>query len=214
MNEKPIIFSGEMVRAILDGRKTMTRRVVKPEPVEVVEWNHGIFTPYKTVAPPKEIPQAIVKKPIACPYGKPGDRLWVREAHLLDPPHNGEWDYYAYTDGAIENVDAIPEKYRSPRWVMYAADKEGVRQWRWRPSIHMPRWASRITLEITNVRVERLQGISEEDAKAEGMEIEIQFPAETRPYGTEFRSLWDKINGKKYPWDSNPWVWVVEFKKL
>ena len=177
MKERPILFSGPMVRAILDGRKTMTRRVVKPQ--SLIISGH----------PPRSIRQ--------CPYGAPGDRLWVREtfAHLT---HNdtGEGEGYIYrADGWDDDV-------------------------KWKPSIFMPRWASRITLEITDVRVERLQDITNGDAITEG--VWTISPNKGRDYmdgGSTicpcglFRSLWEKINGRE-SWDNNPWVWVIEFRKI
>lgn len=184
MKERPILFSGEMVRAILEGRKTMTRRVIKPQPAG--EW----AAPGKT----------------ACPYGQPGDRLWVRETwrktNWTDEPNRGEWRVF---------------------W--RATEKEDSRNnGLWRPSIHMPRWASRILLEVVSVRVERVQDISEEDARAEGVEWQNERPCWVNYLDREdwsptardsFRTLWDSINAKRgYGWDANPWVWVVEFKKI
>lgn len=202
--EHPILFSTPMVQAILDGRKTMTRRVLKVQPPND---NYKILTIMSTTGD-KRIEgkhhwavlnglnitddQRIYFK---CPYGQVGDRLWVREA---------------WAEGMNVPVPAI-----------YKADKEWTDiKIKWKPSIFMPRWASRITLEITNIRVERLQEITEEDCKKEGIELKcwkMWRPPDTEiPYTRRdhFEALWDFINGKKYPWSSNPWVWVVEFKKL
>ncbi len=166
MKERPIMFTGPMVRAILDGRKTQTRRVIRPQP----RWVGDPGIPFRTEdADPKGI--------IQCPYGKPGDQLWVRETWA---PNEG---------------DVLAGK------AFYRADNNTIVE-RWRPSIHMPRWASRITLEITKVRVERLQDISEEDAKAEGS-----------AYRTEFRDIWRSIYGDG-SWAHNPWVWVIEFRRI
>lgn len=196
--EWPILFNDQMVRAILEGRKTVTRRVVKPQPdflSSMVDPN----TPFKTL-------DAGLHARITCPYGEPGDRLWVREAWAADA-----------------QVDAIaPSDLSQGEPIWYPADLS-VRQTgcsmiskgRVRPSIHMPRWASRILLEITAVRVERLQDISEEQARAEGYPAERE--CETGGSGLDawlwFRSLWGEINGPE-AFTANPWVWVVEFKRV
>jgi hypothetical protein len=179
IRERPILMSTPMVKAILDGRKTMTRRVMKLHSL-----SGKLYLRIKQVFPTgwRYIPidNKIIKH---CPHGIPGDRLWVRET------------FYA------ESKDTI---YYKASWTGYEdAPNSG-----WKPSIFMPRWASRITLEITNVRVERLQEITEENAKAEGTVNE--FFASDRYW---FKDLWDSINGKKYPWSSNPWCWVIEFKR-
>ncbi|TXH90322.1 MAG: hypothetical protein E6Q78_05105 [Rhodoferax sp.] len=176
MKEHPILFSAPMVRAILAGTKTQTRRVVKPTP----EWigKSGVLSFNGRVG----LPHAI------CPYGQPGDRLWVREAwNGYGPFKDGMHYYYRATD---QNPDST----------------------KWKPSIHMPRAASRITLEITGVRVERLQDISEADAKAEGYK---EFPGSVNQMDpvTWYQALWEQINGPG-AWDANPWVWVVKFKRL
>jgi hypothetical protein len=194
MKERPILFSAPMIRAILEGRKTMTRRVVK----RVTEGS-----PYPEIWVP--LPGTTNKHTPPCPYGQPGDRLWVRET----------WAWDVQAQASLRDEDGP---------FAYAADPFAVQRRlcpRWRPSIHMPRWASRITLEITGVRVERLQDISEQDAMAEGI----------RPFGDgwghhvhdglhymhraadSFASLWESINGAG-SWDTNPWVWVVEFKRI
>lgn len=169
IKERPILFSGEMVRAILDGRKTQTRRVAKGI---ALEWlAPDMFTPEFVALPENGL----------CPYGYSGDRLWVRET------------FQSYGDGfAYRATPVIPDNRN------------------WKPSIFMPRSASRITLEITNVRVERLNEITEMDAEAEGVYV---WSDSGNPAIWKFHCLWDDINGKKYPWSSNPWVWVVEFQK-
>lgn len=198
--ERPIIFSGPMVRAILEGRKTQTRRVIKPQPTREIEPGKGDSSVW--------FESSYHAKGIRCPYGKPGDQLWVRESgwQPKDPSirelRDGAdtWPQWAYSADGYSDMDI-----------------ERFKQWGWksRPSIHMPRWASRITLEITNVRVELLQYISEEDAKAEGV---TRIPLHNNDvYGEThreaFERLWDKINGKKHPWSSNPYVWVIEFRR-
>jgi hypothetical protein len=228
MKERPILFSGPMVRAILDGRKTMTRRVVKPMPGKQSEWltqqlinkvPHGeiigggwqMHHPkadqrMKTVVGVIDIAHDSPLGWIRCPYGEVGDRLYVREAHWR---FKGEWTPKLERDGA----DTWPTV--NAEYLAYALDEEGDDQlanlgWKKCPSIHMPRRASRITLEITGVRVERLKDISEADTHAEGV------PNSSYAINViqSFAFLWDKINGKKHPWASNPWVWVVEFKKI
>lgn len=230
--ERPILFSGPMVRAILDGRKTQTRRVIKPQPPWGCSYStNGAGTHAVCFAadPPRAVPPTPKSKDhrLRCPYGVPGDRLWVREAFL---PCNGvgnthpvpisEATYVCFRDGS--------QKFASG---FYYQDRLGERaiNWPvdavWRPSIHMPRWASRITLEITEVRAERLQTISEADAIAEGAK---EFPTGYVFEGTgydhaklchnsasiAYACLWDEINAKRgHAWDGNPWVWVVGFER-
>lgn len=185
--ERPILFSAPMVRALLAGTKTQTRRAVKPTPRRV---DGGV--PYHD-APTwahAEPGSAVVR----CPYGRRGDRLYVRETWAA--PHS--------MDGHTPRF--MPRDTR----VHYAAteDRDGLL---WRPSIHMPRWASRITLEVTEVRVERLQAISEADARAEGFELGAP-PCTDAPIRW-YRHLWDQINGAG-AWDANPWVWAVSFRVI
>jgi hypothetical protein len=172
MKERPILFSGPMVRAILDGRKTQTRRIIKPQP----GLNNRITKAGRTIniTDPKVCD--------LCPYGKPGDRLWVQES-WYESPMTGECKYKA--DGEIVG-------------------------WRPRPSIHMPRLASRITLEVTGIRCERLQDISVDDCIAEGMDPHPK--AHIGPY-QEYHNLWESIHGEG-SCDANPYVFVVEFKRV
>lgn len=207
MKERPILFSGEMVRAIIDGRKTMTRRVVKPQPEQDTDCPYHIGT-------------GVERKARICPYGKPGDRLWVRETHTYGDINYTESDPFADVYYRADDIclgvpvsEAVAETVQE--WV---EEKEvSGAGCNWRPSIFMPRWASRITLEITNIRVERLQDISEEDAKREGANGEKHRGQgfEHCIYREAFRTLWESINAKRgYSWESNPWVWVVEFKQI
>lgn len=202
MKERPILFSAPMVRAILDGRKTQTRRAVKFRGAEDIETaGHGS-------GPWPWSPE--LDDWCSCPHGEPGDRLWVRET----------WGLHRIHDKRVFSE-------LSPK-VWYAADGalDGTTLvGKWRPSIHMPRWASRITLEVTGVRVERLHDITEEDALREGIERHSQddetwFTAgknTSRGWYADgraaFRGLWDSINGDE-SWSVNPWVWVVEFTRL
>jgi hypothetical protein len=216
MKERPILFSGPMVRAIIEGRKTQTRRIVKQVPhwqhcgKDIMEWGlSGCYTDdegWHWLDIQTEVDDNSHDE-IKCPYGQPGDRLWVRETWAPMPggpvtPQNG---------------------------VIYRADSSD--SWTWRPSIHMPRWASRITLEITSVRVERLREISASDSIAEGIEpVPDNSPfrntcgwkdylePDSLPFdhdkpSASFRTLWESINGPG-SWKLNPWAWVIEFKKL
>lgn len=181
MRERPILFSGPMVRAILDGTKTQTRRVA-------MHTVCGVRVARLAYDPAPDV--------CACPYGVPGDRLWVRETFA---PFS--------TGGAVYRAD-------KPRFSPGAHEVVGGS---WHPSIHMPRWASRLSLEVTGVRVERLQDISEADAIAEGCHDSDGAPTQELS-GTArgaFALLWDDLNADRgYGWDANPWVWVVEFRKV
>lgn len=225
MKERPILFSSPMVRAILAGRKTQTRRIVKPAPPEWCGEAHhrGEADWYLTESP---IPfNAFDAK---CPYGQPGDRLWVRETFYCDmlpfadggplPKDKPDWaddNLYYRADGTCCQI--IPE-----------CSCAEVGKPKFRPSIHMPRWASRITLEVVSVRVERLSEITEADAIAEGIVHDhlwdrANSPSDRLTYvgcGETFATaveayqhLWGSINGPG-SWEANPWVWVVEFKRV
>lgn len=200
MAERPILFSGPMVRAILEGRKTQTRRIVKSGPVldllnEVGSWDG-----------PGDADEWILSP---CPYGVVGDTLWVRET----------WASAAANGVCNEVDDYVIYKTTEPEW------GEELEGFVWRPSIHMPRWASRLTLRITGVRVEPLQDISEADARAEGAMYhdggEIHHSGWRHDYHNVFATAkdsfcyqWSLINGDRAPWASNPWVWVVAFERV
>ncbi len=250
MKERPILFSAPMVRALLAGSKTQTRRVMKPQPmrgapISVSAWEPGIevFSPgelglYREGSPPGTWGLESV---LLCPYGQPGDRLWVRETFAIE--HQVEHDQNPpHADGRpIKHDDEIG--WHQPHYIASDAapelcyDGDGEPTVLWKPSIHMPRWASRITLEVTGVRVERLQDISEADAKTEGLKAITKDNGHTVKYGipdrdglpgnddagwhwsewctspvAAYRKLWEQINGPG-SWDANPWVWVVEFKR-
>ncbi|WP_059265020.1 hypothetical protein [Acinetobacter baumannii] len=222
MNERPILFNTEMVRAILEGRKTQTRRLVKEKLIsEQAEFESG------------NRPNVIHSEPSlkyyidnSCPFGQVGDHLWVRETfsyalneddHICDKDGNSVWD--------------VKDAH-----IYFAASEINV-EGKWMPSIHMPRWASRFSLEITNIRVERLNELSEADAIEEGVEpIIVQdnvkvgngwakenrhmwkgYKNKARAYQDtakdSFNSLWESINGDG-SWDLNPWVWVIEFRVI
>jgi hypothetical protein len=254
IKERPILFSGPMVRAILEGRKTQTRRIVthkkqlppewatfaqeitslihgKPgwHPIGLFQWSeeqleNGPLKPLRRW-PYRDLEDAVYNNfAVQCPYGGPGDRLWVRETSLPDFPK--EFSYYDWS------WREVPNQYRKPKYCIYRADHPDWNDIKWHPSIHMPRWASRILLEITKVRVERLQNMEgvhpkESDALAEGINAihhgdgDYYYSAfRDSPSGHNwidpadaFKELWETINGKG-SWESNPWVWVIEFKRI
>jgi len=230
MKQRPILFSTDLVNAIIDGRKTQTRRIIKPQP-EVSEQGYlsgeWLRKPFKVNSAHLILP-TLQDLPIECPYGQVDDILYVRETFLPDPPHDGTWNNYMFDDGSGRyNYKALPEHFRKPEHCIYKAGWDG-RDLRWKPAIHMPKWASRLHLKITNVHVERLQEISEEDARAEGVERDGDSwkcygncEAHKRGYTkrssaiASFMSLWDVINAKRgYGWDANPFVWVIEFERM
>ena len=210
MRERPILFNGEMVRAVLDGRKTQTRRVIKPQPT----FTDGPYLQESGLAEfawcSGEDDRFELRR---CPYGQPGDRLWVRETWAA------EEDYDSFAPSAFG-----PGGHKI--WFKAGGDEpENGAIGKTRPSIFMPRWASRILLEVTDVRVERVQDISEEEARAEGIiDGGCLMCGEPEPCGCDdprpdardaFVWLWNSINAKRgYGWDVNPWVWVVEFKVI
>ncbi len=264
MKARPMLMSAPMVRAILAGTKTQTRRVVKPQfvadamPVEmpatdpaggwVVPGHSGTWW-CEAAANPDDARR--------CPYGQPGDRLWVRETwqvarETLDYETGGEYDVWEWNDDMGDPSQYLKgdARFGTKAGLFYAADGEDknpgafynltgldnktilrTKEINWRPSIHMPRWASRITLEVTGVRVERLQDISDDDAAAEGIERtrrgdmwRTYRPDCVQHWNTDaelghklasssYASLWESINGPG-SWEANPWVWVVEFKRL
>jgi hypothetical protein len=227
--ERPILFKGEMVRAILDGSKTQTRRVVKRQGDMEFDVNDPFYGPYwLSYATEADGEDAKVR----CPYGKPTERLWVRETHRywfpdwIDSPAYPCRCRYKADDSLVELAVEWEEnlQFSTPQDV--GLDVESTK---WRPSIFMPRWASRITLEITATRVERLQSISETDARAEGVKLRQRAvsPSEAQGFWWDylrsepgyrwaresFASLWESINGPG-SWEANPWVWVVEFSRV
>lgn len=222
MTEKPIIFSANMVRAILENRKTQTRRVIKPQPeCWVDQAGYSMFTGPDEISFRGETRNGTVEYCRKLKYQK-DDLLWVRETWIPDPPQDGTWDYYAFTDGELYNFHALPDRFKNQKHIIYRASWDGV-DLRWRPSILMPRWASRITLRVTDVRVQRVQEISEEDAIAEGIESwyhdqyfrdYLSDSGWTRDPVDSFQSLWYSINGKKHPWSENPWVWTITFERV
>ena len=207
VKERPMLFSAPMVRALLDGSKTQTRRIVKPQPDYPIIIATDPHTNRYQIGEREPVTEAALLR--KCPYGQPGDRIWGRETFS---------DVY----GAGGDED------RRKKEVMYRANGETdpyVIGGYWTPSIHMPRWASRILLETVSVRVERLKDCSEADALAEGVAIDrsgCHFidganGRHVSPVGASaveaFASLWESISGAG-SWDANPWVWVIEFKRV
>lgn len=211
--ERPILFSGEMVLAILDGRKTQTRRVIKPQPESL---DHDVWKLGEKILTGDEMREHLfhnVYGTKGTPYGAlwahGGDRLWVREtwAAYTKPSYEYPDDCDLINDCAPRDMQ---ELYGTTRHdCVYRAD--GPNYSKWRPSILMPRWASRLTLEITDVRVERLNEISDEDAIAEGVQC-AGVPASLTNRGA-FAKLWESINGPG-SWAANPWVWAITFKRV
>ena len=232
MKERQILFNGPMVRAIMDGRKTKTRRVVNPQPTNhhweslpgyslslvLKECNDGcIYARFQHRIATNEEDLMWVK----CPYGKPGDLLRVREHHARIPGMVGMHQVHYFSDGPLPTIDQRHDAFLLKSY----------------PSIHMPSWAIRITKEVTGIRAERLQDISEDDAKAEGLAaitkdgqmVKYGIPDRDGLPGNDdygwnwsewekdpriaFRKLWESINGPG-SWKANPWVWVVDFKML
>ncbi|HDR9031821.1 TPA: hypothetical protein QDB14_006104 [Burkholderia vietnamiensis] len=216
MKERPILFSGPMVRAILEGRKTQTRRVMKRQPpadvapITAARYHPTIVDRHGDEAPGPEIFGAFSDDGdwgCKSPFGEPGDRLWVREMHLA-------WWKLDEANPAGSRVFSHVAAYAADGYELELGEK-------WIPSIHMLRAASRITLEITDVRAERLQSISESDARAEGVTIEDHHMrgycggAFRPPSIRAFHDLWDSLNAARgHGWDANPWVWVIEFRRI
>jgi len=197
MRELPILFSTEMVKAILEGRKTQTRRVIKPQPNDnekIVIPEHGSETSLFFDGPSGRKRVLLDRKPYQV-----GDRRWVRETWSLF--EDGE-PAYRTNYGTTEDDSFPPSMFK------------------WKPSIHMPKKYARIWLEVTGVRVERLQDISEKDARAEGVTFDVSYYQFGRDFGAGnhrelFRRLWNTLHRKDdYTWESNPWVWVYEFKRI
>lgn len=223
MKERPILFSAPMVRALLDGSKTQTRRVLKgfdrAHDIELRD-DRWIASGDAPTNYDGEVQMNDWQEQIRCPYGQSGDRLYVRETFM---DLTGTGVEHRNADGLRQQfayaAEFPPESYGDSARKDYGL--------KWKPSIHMPRAASRILLEIVSVRVERLNDISEEDAKAEGIEnnprLDPAGPCHWRHYGREhtgincpiesYRTLWEAISGAG-SWDANPWVWVVEFKRV
>jgi hypothetical protein len=241
MTEHPIIFSGSMVRAILEGRKAQSRRVIKTGRGAKDIWAgelDGIWVVERFGDP--------CSAGLRCPYGKPGDRLWVRESFYIASAVAHEYGIGYRADHVSGNLLDGDGGYNFRSFSQDPDTAVNQRRWakrhigtdRWQPSIFMPRWASRITLEITDVRVQRLQEISEQDALAEGCESWALTPEDVAdirisdespemkqlaealgpgqmPARAEYRMLWDTRNRKRgFGWDVNPFVWAISFRRI
>lgn len=210
MTEHPIIMSGPMVRAILDGRKTMSRRVIKNAvwgqgKLPFTEWAYAVYPAAETGwiawfgvrGMTAERTKQMYKEGFPCPHGIPGDLLWCRET----------WSYITLVQNERQPGDKWNPQLNMPVRMLYRADAE-VEGWqipaRWSPSIFMPRWASRLTLRVESVRVERLQDITEGDAHAEGFASRAKFLV-----------YWDVLNAKQgHPASNNDWLWVIGFARV
>lgn len=232
MTDRPILFSAPMVRALLGGRKTQTRRVLKPQPYSAeslvsYDRNSGKWMSCEPSPATGGTRQMDPWRPLRI---KIGDRLWVREKFIPDPPSDDPcWDNhtcsYVEFSGCGSRIANVPPALRGPAFCIYAADPKwsAGNDIDWRPSIHMPRWASRLTLIVTDVRVERMQAISEADAVAEGC---FKGKASGRVFANEaamhlggdewanardwYADTWEAINGAG-AWDANPWVAAYTF---
>lgn len=218
MKEKPILFNGEMVRAIMDGRKTQTRRIIKPQPdLKLVgcdsypsykvndAWQSGFID-------------------VSCPFGRIGDELWVRETMYSD---GDGWWFPASGEFYFEDSCTKEKEKKISDWCNHQEKMNRITV----PSIHMPRWASRIQLRITDIRVERVQDINDDGVEAEGIDssesdygnlcqniIDSGYHHDVDRNSADiacFKKLWDSINRKReYSWESNPYVWVIEFERI
>jgi hypothetical protein len=236
--EHPILFTGPMVRAILHGTKTQTRRVVLPQPCNPATfgvspiWGSGVRDGAFYIHAAFNHGGVRVDELLRCPWGQPSDRLWVRETHALEEDESRV--VYA-ADREARHFNCTRDQIGDPfyLWSDYAPV-------RWRPSIFFPRWAARLTPELTGVRVERVQSISEEDAIAEGLSRCSKDFGRTWKWGVAdrdgwpgtdddgwpwdefeldpraaYRKLWDRINAKRgFGWDANPYVWVLSFTRV
>ncbi|EIW9287351.1 MULTISPECIES: morphogenetic protein [Klebsiella] len=208
ITECGMIFNAEMVRALLSGRKTQTRRIIKPQPEATLSGSLSgkwLSRPLNGLLLPK-----IEDIAIHCPFGVVGDRIWVRETF------QGPLFDYDLMDSYCKD----PTPFEKPEFCVYKADGVPAPEFYdaddelhccWRPSIHMPRWACRILLEITNVRVERLKSISDGDAIREGCSTADMMSGDC--VADVFARLWASIYGSD-SWNANPWVWVIEFKRV
>lgn len=205
MKERPILFSGPMVQAILSGAKTQTRRVFKGEPDSVIDGvpYHWAYSGTSYTATGRIDNSDLVA--ISCPYGVLGDRLWVRETYAIVPR-----TAYAASEGVQQTLRPDDDHDAAIYRAGWERSTSGLR---WKPSIHMPRWASRITLEIADVRVERVQDIKTADIIAEGVHPDERYLGGANRYRHAWIALWDSINAERgHGWEANPWVWVIGFK--
>lgn len=221
MHTRPILFSGPMIRALLAGRKTQTRRILNPQPKRIRKWDwkigydqvdemwvQGVYDMFAH--------RLLIARRWRCPYGKTGDKLWVRETWAPEPGFEYKEEIPRYEGGGIDRIVYRADETDGRGEPDGIGLNHGVKKWR--PSIYMPRWGSRITLAVTRICVERLHDITEADARAEGMppawldESGKRVNAQNPPtFRQGFARGWDEINRKRAPWKSNPWLWVVNF---
>lgn len=218
MKETGLMFKAPLVRAILEGRKTQTRRVVKPapaadQPLQYITTETGLVYARSME---RIDSQNLRRIRWESPVGKPSDRIYVRETWQGPLLSTKEWEAHHFS-----NEDALPGRFKTPAYCQYAADGGPPPEFttlddetvaRWKPSIHMPKWAARIWLEVTGVRVERLQSITVADLAREGIQeyIDKGVDHDGTPRDT-FRKLWESTGGD---WAANPWVWVIDFKTI
>jgi hypothetical protein len=213
MKEHPIIFSGPMIRAILEGRKTQTRRIVKFSSKSISPngpYVESDGNPESLLTAVHELQKLSTK--LACPYGTIGDRLWVRESFARVEPYPQIGERYEMPMGAP--VSEVHREYWRKR-IAFKADTDESFNQKWKPSIHMPRWASRITLEITDIRIERIQEVSDSDAFSEGIQATVnEGQLDDGTAKGAFKALWNSINVKRASWESNPYVWALTFRRI
>jgi hypothetical protein len=207
MAVKPILFSGPMVRAILAGHKTQTRRVIKPQPADDI---HAVsFLNPNVVGWESSLHHRYGNTTAHIPDYQPGDIIWVRESWLPDPPCDGDWPDVEFYGCGASDYSLIPDKLKTPRHCLYRASWDGS-ELKWKPSIHMPKWACRIFLKVTDVRAQKVKDITERDAVAEGCPVFTTLPHPVN----QFVDLWDSINAKRgFGIADNPWVWAYTFER-
>lgn len=219
MRERPILFSDQRVRALLIGQQTQTRRIMKSQAFGPGQDNHEGCYAFDVMTNHRHGHQIMSMENLnyCCPYGQPGDQLWVREAWRgpIIPPEQ------------VNEYEKSPASFRYPHYCQYRADASeygnnvgGRDKFGWQTGIHMPRWASRINLQITHVRAEKIQTISDDDIIAEGVQTDSHFlnsfftmNSETGSPKEAYKRAWEKQYGST-SWEVNPWVWVIEFKLI
>lgn len=226
--ERPILFSGEMVRQVLADKKTQTRRPIglselRPSTTPGYDWTWRGTASVRSIAQQRRYPDGCWQDVSGerllslCPYGEPGHRLWVRETWRPEELSIGLDGIRFRADNAFVPILNTPEA--AERWLAAHGGIDVPNPGRWRPSIHMPRWASRLTLDVLSVRVERLHDISDADILAEGVTVPIVSKmtgiewAEIPDLYTAWRLGWTHIYGAE-SWGANPWIWVVEFRRV
>jgi hypothetical protein len=225
MKERGQLYAAPMVLKLLADLKDQTRRRMRVQPPPST-------TGFSVYHHPDPRPHwyandggSLLDFAVPCPQGAPGDRLWVRETWMPDPPRDGTWPSTQYDGCKPRDLTLIPDRFKAPEYCLYRATWEGAPLRGWGPAIHMPRWAARILLEVTQVRVQRLQDISEADAIAEGIErytgalrwVKYLDAISGEPVHNTARdayfALWEALHGPGSV-DANEWVWAINFKRL